>query len=155
MIIDNNKTKIFMLLFVNFLCILGALWLVLSGYDGIYGTIIGWIGVVMFPFAFVLQIRRYLKKEPLAKIDENGVHLSTYGFIPWSDITGYIEYKSMVQIYIQNEDHYINKLPAPERMIANMNKKFGFSSVTIPTTCCDKAQKVELTNALNKRITIK
>lgn len=67
----------------------------------------------------------------------------------------YVEYKQMIQVYIANEDHYINKLPAPERMIANMNKKFGFSSVTIPATCCSNEQKTELTNALKKRITLK
>ncbi|MDX2107309.1 MAG: STM3941 family protein [Candidatus Melainabacteria bacterium] len=155
LIIDNDKTKVYMLLFINVLFIVGAIWLVVSGYDGIFGTVLGWLGAILFSFTLVLQIRRYLKKEPLAKVDETGVHLSSYGFIPWSDITGYVEYKQMIQVYIANEDHYINKLPAPERMIANMNKKFGFSSVTIPTTCCSNEQKTELTNALKKRITLK
>lgn len=155
LIIDNDKTRVYMLLFINLVCIALALWLIVSGYDGIYGTVVGWLGAILFPFALVLQIRRYLKKEPLARIDETGIHLSSYGFIPWSDITGYVEYKSMIQIYIANEEHYINKLPGPERMIANMNKKFGFSSVTIPTTCCNKEQKTQLANALNKRITLK
>ncbi|MCW5823760.1 MAG: hypothetical protein KIT34_13225 [Cyanobacteria bacterium TGS_CYA1] len=155
LIIENDKTKVYSLLFINVLFIVGAIWLVVSGYDGIFGTVLGWLGAILFSFTLVIQIRRYLKKEPLAKVDETGVHLSSYGFIPWSDITGYVEYKQMIQVYIANEDHYINKLPAPERMIANMNKKFGFSSVTIPTTCCSNEQKTELTSALKKRITLK
>ena len=155
LVIYNSKAKVTLLLLVNAACIGGAIWLVMSGYDGLFGTIVGWLGLALFPFALLLQLRRYLNKGPLVKTDENGVHLSTYGFIHWSDVTGYAEYKAMIQIYITNEEHYINKLPAPERFIANMNKKFGFSSITIPMSCCTKDQKTSLANAHNKRIPLK
>lgn len=155
LVIYNSKAKVTMLLLLNVACVGGAIWLVTSGYDGIYGTMVGWLGLALFPFALLLQLRRYLNKSPLVRTDESGVHLSSYGFIPWSDVTGYAEYKSMIQIYINNEEHYINKLSAPERFIANMNKKFGFSSITIPMSCCTKEQKTSLANALNKRIPLK
>lgn len=152
LLIYNSKAKVTMLLLINVAFIFGAIWLIAAGYDGLFGAIVGWLCIAFFPFILLLQLRRYLTKEPLVKTDQNGVYLSTYGFIPWSDVTGYAEYKAMIQIYINNEEHYINKLPAPERMIANLNKKFGFSSIIIPMSCCTKEQKTALANALNKRI---
>ncbi len=84
LVINNSKAKVTMLLLINVACICGAVWLITSGYDGLFGAMVGWLGIALFPFALLLQLRRYLNKGPLVKTDENGVHLSTYGFIPWS-----------------------------------------------------------------------
>ncbi len=155
LVIHNAKFKIVGLLAVNLICIVSAVFMAKSASEGIVVNSIGWLGVVLFSFAFIIQIRRYIRREPLMKADDSGIYLPFFGLIPWNDITGYTEYKSMLQIYVANESHYIDRLPPAERMIANLNKKFGFSSITVATTCCSSEQKTLMTNALKKRITVK
>ncbi len=97
------------------------------------------IGVVFFGYGFVYLLKRMKQGKNILIVDENGItdnsSAISFGFIPWEDIND-IKIVSMlnndlIELSLNNEQEYIDKLPSLKRHMIAANKKLGYNAACI------------------------
>lgn len=95
--------------------------------------------VLFFGACFVISLKGIGSKDPVLIVDEQGITdrstASSPGFIPWKDIKNISSLKtngvSFISISLNNEEAYMEKLSAKNRLIIKANKMLGYKAVQI------------------------
>lgn len=97
------------------------------------------IGVFFFGYGFYFILKKAKSGNNLLTVDENGITDKTsalaFGFIPWMDIDKiYIDSvmgNEFIELVLNNEEKYINRLNGMKKMAVSANKKMGHQAVCI------------------------
>lgn len=152
LIINTSVAKISKLLAINIGFIACGIWLITSSRSGDEAYFAGWLCLVVFGIFLLLSIPIVFSKKPLARLDENGITLSNYGLIPWSDIKEVTATDKLASLWVDNENIYIERLSPLSRLVARGNQKCGFSPVFIPLALIANDQKTLLIEGIRNKI---
>ncbi|GMQ64652.1 STM3941 family protein [Vallitalea maricola] len=119
--------------------------------NGIFATVIGFIGVAFFGLCFIYLIYRLFVKKPILVIDENGIidnaSASGVGLIKWSEIKEVIIYTYVNQKFLgiipNNTDIIKERLNGFKKIIFNINRKKAML-ISAPINIPQSVTKIKL-----------
>ncbi len=101
--------------------------------------IIGGIGIIFFGACLIFIIKGFISPQNILVIDQKGItdksSAISIGFISWGDIEScYITTvfnQKFISIDVKNLEEKIKELPFYKRVMINLNRKMGYSPVSI------------------------
>ena len=118
-----------------------GLWGVFSQNQIFYGFFKGSavIGIIFSLVAFIVIMINIKDTKTVLMVDDKGITISIsdkiFNLIPWKDINrvyiGNIMGNKIIEVEVNNQDEYMEKLTKKEQAVILMNKKLGHEMVII------------------------
>lgn len=119
----------------------------MSTTAGIYAAKIFFLlCAVLFLYASVFHLKRFINPKPLIIADESGFtdssNTNSMGFVPWKDVKNiYIatmQRNRMIQVELIYPDVYLDRLSGAARKAAEFNMKMGYQPISFVMNGTDK-----------------
>jgi hypothetical protein len=151
-LIYQNKTKLFWLLFASIVLTMASAAIVTGAIPGeisTYKLFMCWVGLILFSLCSMVFVFQLLNHEPAIIIDEQGitynVSVGKLGLIRWNIIKRVFIYNQVVRgvtykhigIEVDNIEQLMTGLPSFRRFFLNLNCMFGLPPLLISTTSLD------------------
>ena len=141
-VIDTPVRKRLTLLAAGVAMTAASAWLALLGPYGVFGAVVGGIGLAFFGTALGYMVIRTAIGQPVLRVDSTGftdqASALAVGFVSWRDVAAVTVQSAMgqpfVAVKLRDPDAYLRRQPGWKRVLLRINRRFWAADVYIPGT---------------------